>query len=308
VRKFAKLIVFFTLTFVIIFTAGTCFKLLDLRVDWIKSLPPKPENTLTLFIAAAHWALSLALFSSILLTLNYVVRRKVFPLAAIILVISLSFAFSFGISLALNQLSTVPKTVLPDETEGAQLGERGLILSNAMNRNVTAIVLLEGTANPLGPRVTAVPGQPMVYHESVSSNFDLPPIPFGDDTPWFLKSLSLDLRQNSIIFQRLFSEGFFPYLIYVGSLIFLLCTIGYAVKFSSWPLANLFLAALAFRGILYAGTLFNSPEIQDVIRSFIGNVIPVSFVLPMLFVVFGGLIYIYLLLVYIVKRRVDDDN
>jgi len=303
VRKIAKLILFFTLTFVIIFTAGTCLKLLDLRVDWLKSLPPKPENTLTLFISAAHWALSLALFSSILLTTNYIARRKIFPLIAIILIVSMSFAFSFGISLTLNQLRDVD----PVQTEGVNLGDRGLILSNAMNRNVTAIVLLEGTANPLGPRVTAIPGQPMVYHESTSASFDLPPIPFSDETPWFIKSLSLDLRQNSLVFQRMFSEGFFPYLIYTGSLIFLLCTIGYAVKFSVWPLANLFLAALAFRGILSAGTLLNSPEMQDVIRSFIGNVVPVSFALPMLFVVFGALVCVYLLLVFIIKRRVDDD-
>jgi hypothetical protein len=304
VKNFAKLILFFTLTFIIIFTAVTCLKLLTLRVDWAKSLPPRPETTLTLFISAAHWALSLALFSSILLTLNYVVRRKFLPIISIVLVMVMSFIFSFGISFILNQLKSVP----PVQTDGVQLGQKGLILSNAMNRNVTTIILLEGTANPLGPRVTAVPGQPMVFHEFTSANFELPPIPFGDDTPWFMRSISIDIMQNSIIFRQLFEDGFMSYLIYVGSLIFLLCSLGYAIKFSVWPLANLFLAALVFRGVLAFGTLLNSPEIQGVIGSFLGNIIPVMYALPLLFISFGSLVYIYTLLALIIKRRIDDDD
>jgi hypothetical protein len=176
-----------------------------------------------------------------------------------------------------------------------------------MNRNVTTIVLLEGTANPLGPRVTAIPGQPMVFHESTRANFELPPIPFGDDTPWFLRSLSIDITQNSIMFRNLFSDSYFSYSIYVGSLIFLLCSLGFAIKFSVWPLANLFLAALVFRGILAFGTLLNSPEIQEIIGSFLRGLIPAYLALPIAFVIFGILVYSYTLLAYIVKRRTEDD-
>jgi hypothetical protein len=304
VRKIAKLIFYFTLAFVIIFTAGTFLKLLDLRVDWVKSLPPRPETALTLFISAAHWALSLALFSSVLLTFNYVVRRKIFPLFSIIIVIGLSLVFCFGISFTLNRLQSVPS----EQKEGIQMGQEGLILSTAMNRNVTTIILLEGTANPLGPRVTAIPGQPLIFHQSTRADFELPPIPFTDETPWFLRNLSIDIRQNSNILQELFAENIFLYLIYIGSLLFLLCILGYAIKFSAWPLANLFLAALAFRGILAITTFINSPEIQQVIGSFLGNLIPARLALPVLFVSFGILVYLYLLLTSLIKRRIDDDD
>jgi len=311
VRNLAKLVLFFSLTFIIVFTAVTCLKFLSLRVDWAKSLPVRPETTLTLLMAAVHWALTLTLFSSILITLNYIVRRKHFPLTSIIFIMLLSFGFCCGISFTLNQM----KFVAPAQVTGIQMGEKGVILSNALNRNVTTVVLLDGTANPYGPRVTAIPGQPMIFHESMPERpntgrtmFDLPPFQFTDDTPWFLKSLSIDIRLNSEMFQQKFQEGFVPYLIYTGSFILLLCSLGFAIKFSAWPLANLFLAALAFRGILAFGSFSNTPEIQEIIGSFFNNVIPVSLALPIFFISFSLLANMFSLLVFIAKRKEYDDD
>jgi len=308
VRNLAKLVLFFSLTFIITFVAVTCLKFLSLRVDWAKSLPAKPETTLTLMLSAVQWAMSLTLFSSILITLNYIVRRKHSPVISILFVILLSFGFCFAISLSLNQMKAVP----PAQTAGIQLGENGLILSNALNRNVTAVILLEGTKNPYGPRVTAVPNQPLVFHEGSRDHvgrttLELPSFPFTDDTPWFLKSLSIDIRLNSIMFQQKLSEGFFQYLLYVGSIIFLLCSLGYAIKFSVWPLANLFIAALAFRGILALGSFTNTPEMQEIIGSFLNNIIPAAIALPLFLIGFGVLVNIYSLLVFAVKRKDDDE-
>jgi len=303
VRKLAKLTLFFSLTFIISFVAAAGIKFLSLRVDWAKSLPPKPETTLTLIIAAAHWALSLSLFSTILTTLNYIVRRNHFPLTSIVCVILLSFFMCFGISSALDQWKSVP----PAQQSGMSFGGRGVVLTNMLNRNETAVVLLNGTSEPLGPRVTAIPNQPMTFQRTAIGNFDLPSVPFGDDTPWFLESIAIDIRLNAELFQRKYSEGFFQYLIYVGSLIFLLCSVGYAVKFSVWPLANLFLATLAFCGILAFNTFFNSPEMQEIIGSFLGSRLPVAFGSPLLFLGFGLLVNIYSFLAFAAKRRDDDD-
>ena len=279
--------------------AATCFKFLSLRVEWAKNLPPKPETTITLMIAAAHWALSLSLFSSILLALNYIVRREHFPLTSIICIIPLSFFLGFGISAALEQWKAVP----PSQNPTVSLGGNGLIL----NRHDTSVVLLNGTAEPLGPRVTAIPDQPLSYQETASSNFDLPPVPFGDDTPWFLKELDVDIRLNAGLLQQKFSEGFYSYFVYAGSLIFLLCSLGYAIKFSVWPLANLFLATLAFRGVLAFTTFFNTPEIQGMTTSFLGDKLPITLSLPVLFIGFGILVNVYSFLAFIAKRRYDDE-
>ncbi|MCL2442044.1 MAG: hypothetical protein FWD13_01085 [Treponema sp.] len=302
-KKIARLTLFFSISFILIFLSAMMIKFLSLRVEWAKILPPRPETTQSLMISAAHWALSLSLFSSILLTMNYILRRKFAPFISIICVMTLSFLFCFGISLALNQW----RYVSPDQSPGISMGGKGLILSNTLNRNETSVVLLNGTDDPLGPRVTVVSGQPMFYQPITSVNNELPPVPFGDDSPWFLKSVSIDIRLNAEVFQQRFSDNFFSYFLYTGSLIFLLCVLGYAVKFSVWPLANLFLVTLAFRGILALNSFFNSMEMQSLIESFISNNFFNAFALPFFFQCFGGLILFYSLLTSVAKRRYDDD-
>lgn len=302
-KNLAKLAIFFSLTFVIIFAVSAGVRFLELRVDWAKNLPPKPETSLTLFIAAANWALSLTLFSSIIVSLNYAIRRNYSAFMTIICVMSLSFILCFGITSALEHGKTVP----PAQTMGIPLGAKGLILSNSLSRSEASVILLSGSLEPLGPRVVAISGQPLIFQETASANFDLPPVPFVDETPWFLKSLSIDVRLNAETLLQKFREGFFSYFIYAGSLIFLLCSLGYAVKFSVWPLANLFIAALVFRGILMLETFFNTPEMQEITRSFLDNKLPVPLALPLLFFAFGVLVYLYSFLVFAVKRRDDDD-
>jgi hypothetical protein len=303
VKNLAKLIIFFTLTFIITFVIVAGIKFLSLRIDWIKNLPPKPENSLTLLISSAHWALSLSLFSSIIISLNYSVRKKNIALLSIIFVMGLSFLFCFGISTALDHWKFVPPSQLPS----IPLGGKGVILSNTLNRNETAIVLLNGTAEPLGPRVISIPDQPLVYNRVGSPSVDLPPVPFGDDTPWFLKNIDIDVRLNAEMFQRKFLEGFYSYMLYVGALIYLLCSLGYAIKFSVWSLANLFLTTLAFRGILALNTFFNTQEMQQVTASFLENRIPVAMALPYAFLGFGTLVNVFSFLIFAAKRRVDDD-
>jgi hypothetical protein len=303
VKDFLKQAVLFIISFLVIFLAAAGLRFLLLRVDWAKSLPPKPETALTLLIAAARWALSLALFSSVLFSLSYSVRKKYSQLISVISVMCLSFLFCFGISFFLENWESVP----PAQSTPITLGEKGVILSNSLNRNETAVILLNGTTEPLGPRVTIIPGYPMVFYESALVNFDLPPVPFMDDTPWFLKSLSIDIRLNAEIFQKKFYEGFFSFLIYAGSLIVLLCSLGNAFKFSAWPLANLFLDILIFRAVLAVTTFLNTLEIQDVIDSFLRGMIPLTLAVPLIFLCTGLLLHLYSFLIFILNRRVSDD-
>jgi hypothetical protein len=303
VRNFAKLTLLFSINFLIIFLAATGLRFLALQVDWAKNLPPKPETALTLVITAAYWALSFTLFSSVLFSLCYAGRRKYSYIMTVISVMSLSLLFCLGISVALENWKSVP----PVQSNGIQLGNKGLILSNSLNRNETAVVLLNGAADPNGPRVTAIPGQPLLFNEAALGRFDLPPVPFGNDTPWFLKSLSIDIRLNAEMFQKKFDEGLNSWLIFAFSLIFLLCSFGYVIKMSVWPLANLFIGILAFRGILLLGSFISSPEMMDVMDSFLKGKIPVSLAIPCVFLAIGALLHLYSGLVLIVKGRNNDD-
>ena len=302
VKNFAKLAINFSLWFVIVFIAATGFRFLALHVNWIKTLPPRPETSLTLVIAAAGWALTLTLFSVILLSLSYSARRNYSSMMSVIIIMCLSMFFCLAVSVILKNWESVP----PSQTAPIRLGSDGLILSNSLNRNNMSVILLKGNTESLGPRVTSLPDQPLIFHEGTVANFYLPPVPFADDTPWFLKSLAIDIKLNSDVLQSRFNESFFSFLIYAGSLIFLLSSFGYIIKISAWPLVNLFLGILIFRGILTFQRFINTPEILDTISSFAKNMIPASLALPVIFIGAGALMHLYSFLVFITRRRVDD--
>jgi hypothetical protein len=302
VKNFTKLVLLFSVSFIIIFIASTGFRFLALHINLIKTLPPQPESSFTLVIAAAQWALSLSLFSTILFSLGYSSRCIFNPLMTVISIMGFSVLFCTGVSILLKNWEAVP----PAQTAAVRLGGNGLILSNSLNRNETAVILLKGNTESRGPRVTYLPDQPLVFQESGGGNFYLPAVPFGDDTPWFLRSLAIDIRLNAEIFQKRFNEGFFQFLIYAGSLIFLLCSLGYAIKFSAWPLVNLFLGILVFRGILSLETFLNTPEVLEIISSFTRNVVPVSLSVPLIFLISGTLIHLYSVLIFFTRKQVND--
>ena len=304
-RNLARLALFFSLSFVIIFLAATGFRYLSLIVDWARVLPQKPETYLTILITAAYWALSLATYLSIVITLSSAAKKNYFAPMIVICMMILTLGFNFGISSALYHWGYVP----PAYMEGRQMGEDGLILSNSLNRNETAVILLKGSAQPLGPRVTAMPDRPLFYQESTANaQVSFPPIPFTDNSPWFMKSVAIDLRLNAEQLQKRFNEGVIPYFIYAGSLVFLLCSLGFIFKFSVWPLANLFLGILAFIGILTSESFFNTPEMQELFRTFLKDMLPSQLVVPLIFTGFGIMVHLYSVLVYVAKRRGKNDQ
>lgn len=276
-----------------------------LRVEWVRTLPQGPETVLSALIVAAHWALSLGLYGALLLSLSYAAREKIFVPAAVVCLIVLSMGFCFGVSAGLEHWGHVS----PEQSVRRTLGGPGLILTNALSSNETAIVLLKGPAEPRGPRVAAIPGRPLIYQEEAPGpeSIDLPPVPFRDESPWFLKSIAIDIRLSAGQMAQCFSAGLLPFLIYTGALIFCLSSLGFILKLSAWPLANLFLGCLAFRGILALETFFNSPEMQDVFESFLENRLPLQLTVPLIFCAFGLLVHIYSILVFLAKRRSDDD-
>jgi hypothetical protein len=305
-KKLAKLALFFSCNFAILLLVSAGGRLVAMQVEWVRTLPQRPETLLSEIIAAVQWALSLAMYGSILFTLSCAARNRVFAPAAALCLIVLPLVFSFGICLTLEHWKNVP----PASSDVPPLGGPGLILFNALRPTETAIVLLNGPAHPAGPKVTAVPDKPLVYipenAETDGAAISLPPVPFRNDTPWFLKSLAIDLRLNAEQLQRRFDDGLFSFGVYIGALIFFLGSLGFILKLSAWPLANLFLGCLAFRGILAMEIFFNSPEIQEALDFFLKNRLPLPLAVPLIFCCFGVLIHLYSVLVYLAKRRDDD--
>jgi hypothetical protein len=303
VRKLLKLVLFFSLSFALLFLVTTGLRFLTLRVEWIRALSQEQGAILVDLIIAARWALSFSLYGGMLIVLSYAVRKEVFAPVALPCIVLLTLVFIWGIGLLVENVENVPSV----KTRDPPLGKPGLILSNTILPSGTVIVLLEGPAEPNGSRVVATPGKSMLYQsEFAGKNLaitDLPPAPFINDCPWFLKSLAIDLRLNAELLWRHMDNGLQPFLIQTGSLVFLLCSLMFILKLSAWPLVNLFLGCLAFRGVLSLEIFFHTPEMQDVFNSFLQNRLPLSLVVPVIFCGVGVLVCLYSLLVYLIKGR-----
>jgi len=308
VRKLIKLVLFFSLSFTVLFLVSTASRFLALRVEWIRMLSQEQETVLRELIAATRWALSISLYGGILIGLSYVVRKELFAPPAILCVALLTIGFTYGIGQIIDGWENVP----PERTPTRSLGSPGLILANTVRSTSTVIVLLQGPAQPAGSRVVATPGKSMLYQEEFAgkdlATISLPPAPFRDDSPWFLKSLAIDLRLNAEILRQRLNGGPLSFLIYTGSLVFFLCSLMFILKLSAWPLANLFLGCLAFRGVLALEIFSNTPEIQDVFDSILQNRLPLSIMVPLIFCGVGILIYLYSFLVFLAKRQSDYGN
>jgi hypothetical protein len=308
VRKLAKLAIFYSLSFLILVLVAGGIRFLALRLEWIRVFSQQPETVLAELIAAFRWALSFGLFGSILLGLNYIARKTVNAPLGVLCIFVLSLGFTSGLCLGFHNWENVPA----ERNTTQPLGSPGLILFNPQRPTGTAFVLLEGPEKPEGARIASVPGKPMQYQQKYSGKdltfSGLPTSSFEINTPWLMKSLAIDLKLNAEQLRQHVNDGILQFLIYAGALIFLLCSFLFIQKTSAWPLANLFLGCLVFRGVLALEFFFNSQDMQVFFDFYLNNLIPVSYAVPAIFTIFGLLTSLYTFLVYLAKRQKDHGN
>ena len=306
VRKLARLVLFFSLSFAILFLAMAGMRFLVLRLEWIRAVSDAAGIGQADSVAAARWALSFALYGGIFLGLVYAIREKIFAPAAILCIAVLSMILVVGIGQGLENWSNVPAGAERRQS----LGDPGLILANPVRPYGTAIVLLQGPDETARARVVAVPGSPMVFQEEFAgtdrSLVNLPPALFNSDSPWFLRSIAIDLRLSAENLRNRLAEGWPSFLLYAFALVFLLSSLMFVFRFSVWPLANFFLGVLAFRGVLALETLLNSREIQDVFASFLQYRLPLSLVVPFIFIGAGLLAHLYSAMVHFARRHTGN--
>jgi hypothetical protein len=303
VKKVARLVLFFSLCFAVLFILAAFVRYLTIRIDLIRLLPVREETRLPELITAARWALPFAVYFSLLFGLSYAARLEMFIPLSILCLVILAGGFGTALSLGLERAGFMP----PAGDAVRPLGGPGLILA----RGDTVVVLPGGPADPRSPRVVSIPGQPLVYQEIPRGPNDaipaLPPVPFRTAVPWFLQSLSIDFTLSGGQFEARFREGFVPFLIYALSLIFLLASFRFVMNLSVWPLANLFAGALIFRGVLALETFVNSAETGALLAPFLGNRIAPENMAPLVFCTFAVLICLYTALVSVAKRRFDEN-
>jgi hypothetical protein len=313
-KNLARLILFFSLSFAILLLFSAGLRFFQIRIDGVRLLPVQPRMMLTDFVTAARWALPLGIYASLLAGLSYAARLNAgllggrrrplaAPLAMLCLFV-LALAFGGGVSLGLERLGNM----VPARDTARPLGEPGMLLT----RGAASIVLLRAPDEDRGPRVVAIPGRPLLYQEQPlgpdNRILSLPPVPFRADGPWFLRSIALDFSLSGRQLEARLGEGLLSFFSYAGALVFLLVSLGFILKFSNWPLANLFLGCLCFRGVLAAETFLNSPDMGELLDSFLGNRFPLTYTTPLIFCFFGLLVNLYSFLVYLAKRRSDEEE
>jgi hypothetical protein len=289
---------FFSVSFVLILLVSV---LMGSFHAWIETARTVPVQGNSIFPAslAAQGALPLALYLSLLLTLSYSARRTIpVPLTIICLGIFAGL-FALGVSLGIARAGAVNALVLRPPSGG--LGKPGLILS----RGSTVMILMGDPEDPAAPRVVSIPDRALIYQETPRTV--LPPVPFKNRSVPFLRDMWTDISLTAQRFNRLLEAGIIPLGIYMGSLIFLLVSLRFVLDFSNWPLANLFLGALVFRGVLAFESFLNSVEIQNFITLFTSRLIPPSLISPGVYCGLGGLIVLYTILVSLARGRRNRD-
>jgi len=301
-KNFAKLAIFFSILFIILFLIAIVLMFFSSWIDMASVIPVAPRGGED--ISEAAWkAIPAALYFSILLALSYVARRRMPVFPAVISMVILAFVFSVGVSLGISRtgvIRTIFKPVSPIQAKP------GLIVSQGEN----SIILLRESSEISGPRLVSIPGKPLIYQEvPVGPNNTILPIPaitFEDDTPWFIKSIGIDFSLSARELKSRFQTNLLSFAFYAFSLILLLSSLRPVMELSQWPLANIFTGALVFRLILALETLLNTKEINLLLGSFLGKYVSSDFITPLVFCAIGVLILLYTLLTRLARAASED--
>jgi hypothetical protein len=299
-KNLARLALVFTICFAVVFAAAALLNFLGLWVEAVKTVPFR-QGLSGDFAASGFKAIPAALYITVLLSLSYTVRRQMPVFLSIAGIFVLASVFTLGFTLGLSHLEKV--NLAPPAFKTLK-GEPGLILS----RGDTSMILLQGTGAPGGPRVAVIPGQPLMYQETPlgpgNTALSLPSLPFRTDDAWFISSIAIDFDLVSRQFKDRLEQGLLLFCIYAGALVFFLSSLRFLLELSQWPLANLFLGALALRGILALETFLDTPEIEGFLKSFLGErLLGPVLTTPLVFCVLGTLVVVYMMLVNLARGR-----
>ena len=304
VKSLAKQVLFFSSSFVIIFFAALLIRIVSSWIEMFRLIPVAPRPGVDM--AELAWrTLPVSLYLSILVGLSYSARKKISIFASMLCIVILASIFTGVFSVGINRILSIGPTLNP--VSPIQSGP-GLIIS----RLNSSIILLRESSDVRGPRVASFPGTPLIYQELPSGPgntiIPLPPLPLGDTAPWLIRSIDMDFNLSGTGLKGRFEENRLGFAAYAFSLILLLGSMRFIMQLSLWPLANIFLGALVFRGILVFEVFLNSREINNLIGSFLAGRVPVMLLSPMVFSALGVLIILYTFLAGMAGKKKNQEE
>ncbi|MDR0598174.1 MAG: hypothetical protein LBG14_06680 [Treponema sp.] len=295
----ARLALFFSVFFIISFALAGVFEYIRLAVDAAAAIPAAPPAQLGQFSGELRKIVPLILYCAILMGLSYSARRGIALPAAILSIFILAGGAALGLSLGLRNLGAGSVDApLRSGGETKTLGGPGLILS----RWDVTVALLGDPGKGEGSRVISIPGRPLIYQETPSGP-DNAVVLFRDGDSPLIRGLLVDSALVAEQFETRLNRGLLPFALYGGAIILLLSSLRFVLDLSSWPLANLFCGALAFRGILAFQTFLDSRDVQAFIIAFFDRRIDGAIISPVIFTGLALLILLYTFLASLAKSE-----
>jgi hypothetical protein len=273
-------------------------------LDASAHIPALPLALIPAFLASLRACIPQTMYITVLLTLSYAARRNIpFPLTLVCLFL-LVFSVSGGLYLGTVRAGRFDSLARTDTPR--TLGSPGLILSQG---NIS-MVLLEKPGQERGARVVSIPGQSLLYQKLPlgpgNQVLPLPSAAFRAPLPYFLQSILLDFSLAASRYEALVAQGFYYFIACLASISLFLCSLGFLFKISVWPLANVFIGALVFRGILALETFINSREVLELLSEYIESSIPRPLISALILALASALIILYSLLARLARRRRSD--
>jgi hypothetical protein len=296
VKNFAKLVLFFCFSFIGILLAASLLSLLQAQAG-LAVLFPSVSSQGLLHLGSS---ISAAFYLTILLGLGYASRRRMLYPAVFVIMLVLALVLGSAAILGLENFSQQGDLTV-DASPHADLVQPGFIL----NQGGTQFVFLESPLKNGSSRAVSSAGQAL-YYQGQGSMSAQTPLPFTEEKNGLLDGIARDFSQSFRTFSARYKAGFLSYWLYTGSLAVFLLSLGCLVNISFWSLANLFFAALAFRGALALESFLNQPDIHSLLGSFAGRIIPESLINPLIFFIAGTLILLYSGLIYLARGRVSN--
>jgi hypothetical protein len=293
VKNLARLVLFFTVIFILSVLIVTGLRYLLSWLDAARMIPALPFFRLSTLITSLRMAIPAALYIGMLFSLNYAARRVIPSPVAMPALFLLAVGFSLALSLAPARITVLGFAAEPLPVAVPTLGKSGIRLL----QGDVSIVVLGDPADGSSPRIAAVPGEPLVYmaapRQIRNTPPRLPPAPFHDENSSVVDSLVTDFTLTAEQLNARLSQGLVPFLIYLAAFCLLLVSFYQIFEISAWPLANLFLGAMVFRALLALQTFVDSDAIQTFIFFFLGRFIPQNIISPVLFSLLGLLVILY---------------
>ena len=305
-KNFARFLIFFGLCFLILYITAAGIAFLHVWIDAVGNVPIKSGIPLDEILKSGCWALPFALYLTIVFSINEGRRHRVaWPLIFAGAVV-LAGVFTFGVSKGLSNAAAMHAP--PLATNHITLGRQGLMLSSPG----AVISLLDRPSNPSGSRVVAVKDRELIYQKvpvgADGKIISLPPIPFQDASAWLSTLILNDLSISGRFIAARLNEGLVPYFAWTLALIVLLVSLGLVFELTHWPLANIFLGLLLFRGVLAFEVFLNSEAAMEYLREFTRGAVPDALITPLIFAAIVALVLIYSFLIFLARVAGNTDT